>query len=179
MILSDTDVEERLISKNNLVNIITIKKGKTAGAGNVPPMVRELLGVMALTSDETKTDIAKAFDVDVCSVSNYSRGLLGSCFDEELAEGVQEKAHKTLEQKSASAHESAVDCLMDSLGSLAPLLKEGSGLKPKELSRIAGDMSRIVANLKPKEDNTVINNTQVILYKPPQREEKAYETIDA
>lgn len=180
MILKDEDVDERLDSPNNLINKLKVKVlphgGRKEGQLGVPDEVRKLIGGLANASDERQADIAKVFGVSQPTVSAAKRGLVGDRFDEEVSESNDEVKKATVED----AHESALNCLMDSLGSLGGKLKEEkTTLKAKELSKIATDMSRVVGTLKPAEKEGNNSHTQVVVFMPVQRKENQYEVIDA
>lgn len=182
MILTDEDIEHRLAHEDNLINVIGREErapvvsvvhipthGKIEGTKNIPDKMRELLG--SLSNVDGPSIVADIFDVDNSVTSRASRGLVKDRFDPSL-----KAAANKLEDKSTTAHDKALDLLMLSLDALKPKLPEV--LKAKDISKIATDMSRIAANLAPKESSGNVNNTQVILFAPPQRKEAMYETAE-
>ena len=176
MILTDQEVEERLASPLNLVRVIEKSKGgRTKGSTNIPESVRDLIAITNNSSEEKQSDVAKTFEIDSSSVSEISKGLVGGKLDRELS-SVGRNARERQEDR---VHESALDCLMSSLSSLQPKLADPD-LKAKELSRIASDMSRVAANLKPRSSEpSITNNTQVILMRPVKRDLSKYEFIES
>lgn len=184
MILQDDDVEARLTSDKNLINKlnsrVVVKElphgGRKEGQLAIPEPIRKLIGGLANNSDERQADIAKVFSVSQATVSGAKRGLVGDRFDEELTESNEETKKASVE----SAHEAALDCLMDTLGSLGGKIKsEASTMKAKELSKIATDMSRVVGTLKPAEKEGTNSTTQVVVFMPVQKKEAQYDVIDA
>lgn len=184
MIISHEEADTRLASKDNLINRIEVRPMRKSGfdSPRVPGMVRELLGSLAITSNEDKQDIAKVFSVSTSTVSRASRGLIGDRLNQELREKIDEvrdRDTRSLDEKKAVAHNLVLDNLMTSLSTLAPKLVTDIDMKPAVLARIASDMARISKHLTPEQKDVTINNTQVILYKPEQKKEESYETIDA
>ena len=182
MILSEEEVQGRLDSPDNLMNqmesYVEIRRkhqGKLPGATTIPPMVRELVGSLSNESDEYDKDIAETFNVSQPIVSSASRGLISTSngrFDSELAEKVKSKVNDKLE----AAHNLAIDAMVSSLELLTPKLSEIT--KPKDLSKIATDMSRISANLK---GDNVDKSTrvQVVLMAPSRmRRDDEYEALE-
>lgn len=189
MILTDEQVEERLTSPDNLMNkvsemkeshLIVLPKKDGSRGEVIPSRVRQLLGVIANKSTETQTEVADAFDVTQASVSMFSRGISDQRVDHEIKEVVdkaRESKAKESQDKESEAHELALDLMVDCIKGVSGRLHEVD--KPKELAKMAVDMSKIVGNLKDKDKAGDTNNTQVIIYAPNQRSESAYETLSA
>ena len=175
--MTDEEVQERLNSPGNLVKVIEKHiGGRGHGSTNVPGSVRDLIAITAKNSNETQGEIAETFGIDQSSVSEYKKGMVGGRLDKNL----QNVARNVEETKTDDAHNAALDCLMSSLSLLQPKLVDPE-IKPKDLSKIASDMSKIASNLKPKDKNDRDDgrlNVQVILVKPEQRKIENYEFID-
>lgn len=195
MILSDEQVIERLTSLDNIVNIVdgrvsdspvmdelkskgsiqivpTNKTGIGSRGPEIPDLIRRLINQTTNASDESKTEVANVFGVGVPEVSKYSRGLIHNRLDTEL----QELGTKTAEQKTETAHNLALDSLVESLGLVTKNIDQVTTLK--EASRLAVDMSRIVEKLKPKEVEDTKPNTLVVIAMPNMRKESQFEVID-
>ena len=184
MILSDSEVEERLNSPKNLINILKREAssfevkpmpngGRKEGSETVPSKVRELI---ASFKREKQADVAEAFGVSAPVVSCANRGLISSSrsrFDEELAEVGKEAEKKSLDE----AHELALDCLMESMGCLKSKIKDV--INPVKLSRIASDMNKIAAGGLDKDRGGITNNTKVVVFAPVMKELKDFDFIDA
>lgn len=181
MILEETDALDRINSVDNLINRLKVRVlphgGRKEGDIAIPEPVRHLLGSLANESEESQAQIAELFGVSQVTVSDAKRGLVGDRYDEDLDESNQKSTKRTADD----AHDSALNCLMETLTGLGGKLKEESkSMKAKDLSKIATDMSRVIGQLKPADKNgDQINNTQVIVYQPVQRKENQYEVIDA
>lgn len=191
MILNDEEVEQRLNHPSNLVNVITDEsrskkeeskllvlpqpknnQGRKEGDTQIPDRVRDLLGMMRKNSTGPSREIAEVMDVSADVINKTARGLVGNEFDPKLAERLDSIEEKNIED----AHGMALNLMMESMKVLLPRLKEDS-IKPKDLSRIATDMSRITANIKPK-DRIDGPRVQVVLFAPNVHTEKEYESID-
>ena len=176
MILTDEEVEDRLASKDNLVNRLAVLRidpgGRRPGNTNIPPLVKEL--IVSIDTEETDKEVAESFGISQVSVSAMKRGLTGggnnASFDPKLAEAGKKN------KKIDTAHDAALDCLVDSLNLLKPKLKEV--VKPKDLSKIVSDMSKTVSNLKKNDEDAEKGRIQVVVFAPTQKTETHYNTID-
>ena len=183
MILSDEELDARLSHPDNLAvesdsnsnssstfSVEQIHKGGRKSDG-IPPRVRTLIGGLSITSPESQKSIAETFNIGQSSVSQFSRGLVHNRRDDELSDEIGEVKKSTIE----SAHEQALECLMDSLTTLAPRIQEETN--PNKLARIAKDMASVTAQLKPKEEREKVN-LNVVVMTVPQKKLESYETID-
>lgn len=181
MILSESEVNERLDSTSNLMirlkslsnrveHRIIPQGGRTEGSVNIPPMVRELIGSLANEGNDTQSEIAEAFGVSQPTVSGSSRGLVGLRKEDGLRE-------KVTETKINDAHDLALDAMVSSLTKLGGKMEEVED--PMKLAKIASEMSKITANIKPK-DAPSATNVQVVLFAPNRmKRENEYESIPA
>lgn len=180
MLLSEDEMNTRLESEHNLVNIIVQggRPGRTAGANEIPPMVRGLIGSLSNTSDETNTKIAEVFDVSDGVVSKASRGLVGNRLDKALAAEVS-SAKSDIKDKEDKVHAKALDALMSSLEVLAPkIVSESSGLDVMKTAKLARDVSSIVSNIKGKKNDEDTGPRQMVqIVVAPQMKESDYEYI--
>lgn len=174
MILKDEDVEKRLTSPNNLLNLIKNenvevgtcpKGGRKPGDKSIPPLVRQLISGFG---DEHQDDVAEAFGVSQATISGARNNLVGDRFDPSIRQD---------EEKTDNAHELALDLLMVSMGALKPKLLD-SDLKAKDLSRIASDMSKIVSSVRGNDDGKK-NSLRVIILAPEQKSLTDFEFIEA
>lgn len=185
MILSDEEAFERLNSGDNIINLVDVNKsagslkvvdtndsnvGKRGPA--VPDLIRRLIAQTANGSDETQAEIANVFGVGIPTVSNSARGLIHNRLDT----GLQEIGLKTREEKTELAHNEALDSLVLSLGLVKDTI--GEVTSAKEAAKLAVDMSRIVVNLRDKDNDGPKIKTLVIVSMPQQKKESQFETID-
>jgi flagellar hook-basal body complex protein FliE len=183
MILEENEALTRLGHPDNLVNrlksnvevIQEVNHGRSEGAKGIPPRVRELLGIIKNGSNDTCQEIAGTFGVGITTISNASRGLRGDgSFDEELAEVVE----KSTKDKEKEAHELALDALVGSITKVNDTIHTVE--KPQIASKIANDMSKVINQLRGGRDGSANEvNVKVVLFAPPMRIEKDYETIEA
>lgn len=183
MILSDDEVEQRLASKDNLVNIVQVLVKRTdlkrEGDCSIPSAVKNLIAHIAIEGDENQAEIADQFGISQASVSGIMRGLVGDRKDEELTDTVVQ-AKLSAKEKVDQCHEAAIDSLMVALTKTADLLPVDQMLTAKGASSIAKDLSAVAANLKKgSEDNTGVNKTLVILHGVERKRESAFACIEA
>lgn len=194
MILKDDDVLQRLNSPENIINLldgqsvldkadtqslVKVEPLDTSGRGkrgsSVPTLIRRLIA-QTKDSDETQAEIGAVFGVGVPTVSNSQRGLIHNRFDKELAEIGATSA----KDKANTAHEAALDNLMIGLSVVSEKLNPDhlTGLSLKEASKLTVDMSRVVAQLKPREEDEAKVKTLVVIKMPSVKRESQFETID-
>lgn len=176
MILNDEEVNERLSSDDNLYNqirVVNIYSGLKRSGPPIPQKVKELIADMA--QSEPRADVAAVFGVGERTVENYKHGVNGSNrIIPELVKANEETKIRR-EDKSEKAHSLAIDALMDTLGALKPQIPAISS--PKDLSKIARDMSMVANNLRPKEKDPTTANVQVVLMTVNQKTEADFEAI--
>lgn len=194
MILTDEEALERLSSKDNIINLVDhpqnidprangavqiIRPGeglpkddRGKRGAQIPDMIRTLIAQTAGLSDETCSEVGNIFGVTPATVSNSTRGLVHNRLDKEL----QEIGTKSTQEKAEKAHNLALDSLVASLGLVQELLPEADSLK--EATKTALDLSRMVANLKPREEDETRAKTLVVISMPSLRKETHFETID-
>ena len=179
--MSDSEIAERLESPNNLMNkLVEIRKmGDDRGkrGGDIGVRMKELIGGLANESKENQTAIAEVFGVGQSVVSESSRGLVHTRFDKSLAEKVG--SNKATEKKLETAHELALDAMVESLTAITPE-KLNSIDKPERLARIAESMSRIAGTIRGNNEEAKGNKVavQVVLFQPRGlKKEEEYETV--
>lgn len=191
MILNDSELELRLTSPDNLLNRIVkridnldvearVKVDNSNIGTPIPQAVRELMGVTSLISNDTRVATAAAFGVSRSSLIDFETGMATNKHDKESEQRVKEAAARILDQrevKKDEAHDLALDAMVGALTGLKARISEVD--KPKDLARIASDMSKISNNLSIKnEHNLNINKVQVITFAPNIKNEKLYEVLE-
>ncbi len=168
-------VEEELANRRESNSTVLPLRKDVEERPNLEARMRALIGRTANSTDEQNKAVAGIFGVSDTQVSQYKRGLTSpkdAKYDPEQARLVKATA------KVDNAHELALDAMVGLLGRLNEKVDAGEITSAKEMSRIATDMSRIAANIKGKERDAVINNTQVIMFAPNLKREAQYETIE-
>lgn len=175
MILSDEEVEARIESPKNLCRVIEKRKqGRSQGATDVPESVRDLIAITANKSKGTHQEVADVFNIGRSAVSKYSKGLVGDRLDRDL----QSVAKQSRSDREEEAHQSALDVLMTTMKQIQPKLLDPDN-KLKDLAIVASSMSKVANNMRnvDKEEKT-INNTQVILFAPPNKKLNQYDFVE-
>jgi hypothetical protein len=184
MVLDDDEIEKRLHSEENVCNLIVKeipKGGRGVGDPNIPPAIRNLIGMITATGDESQKSVGEEFGVTQAVTSVVSRGLIGATGKERVDNELLDIVSKAREKKTGEAHDLAMDALLGTLGTLNEQFADPvtrKFVKPQVLSKIATDMSKVVSNLKDKDASGVVNNTQVVLFAPPMRKESYYDFQD-
>lgn len=152
MLMNDSEIEQRLNSPDNLINRL---RSRLNGG---------FTGLELVT--QTSKDNAVAELVDKSSSA-------GIDFPDvtDLVENADDKIRASLIQTTAS------EVLIDTLENLKYRLGEADN--PTQLSKIAADMSKVIASIKQstKVDNNLNVNQQVIIYKPVMHTEAHYDAI--
>lgn len=183
MILTDDEVEQRLASKDNLVNIVQVLVKRTdlkqVGDVAIPGDIKKLIATIGIEGNESQVDIADQFGISQASVSGIMRGLVGDRKDEDLTDTVVQ-AKLSAKEKIDQCHEAAIDSLMVALTKTADLLPVDQMLTAKGASSIAKDLSAVAANLKKGVDESNgVNKTLVILHGVERKRESAFACIEA
>jgi hypothetical protein len=163
MQITQEELERRLNSPKNLTNIlapIVVKTTPTAPRepqvkGNI---VRAVAG--ALATIDTPRNTAQAFDMTLNQVNSAKNST-------------RPDVQPAVKSAISRVQELALSRLMESLNLLTP--ESLIGEKPRDLARIASDLSRVIDRTTPRD---VIQNTQLIIYAPQQRGMDKYQLVD-
>jgi transcriptional regulator with XRE-family HTH domain len=208
MIIEDNEdeVTGRLESPDNLINkidfgennLIIRKKhqgsGRIDGAVEIPNLIKEI-AIEAYANGEggTEKEIAAALGITQSTVSNSSRGLTHRKVDAKLAakvEEVREKKKAELADKKDTAHERALDSLLESFNIVneemaaedvtaadGTIIKQQRNLKRlKTATAIAKDLAAISGALTGREEGGQKNNV-LIIEVPPQKQLSHYDEV--
>jgi hypothetical protein len=172
MEITEQEAYRRLKSPRNVVNVLgsvlQIERHRIRGP-EIPSFIKKTIAILG-RSGEVQTEVARQFNVSPAEVSYCERGKISEHKDDpEL------KAH--IEDKLGPVQDKAVERLMSSLG----LMDDGKLEKSnaKDLSTIAANMSRVVANTVPRNGNNGDNHgIQIVVYAPQQHKEEDYRVIN-
>ena len=165
MRITQEELLRRLNNPNNLVNKLPSKKGNDAdnrnNAGrkpdlpNAPKSLRVVAGVLS--------------KIDNGVAASHATGLTN---------GQARYAAKQVETKLTVKHveEIALTRLMDALGLITPESMEGE--KPKDLSIIAANLSRVHRNVSADSRTSSETQVNVTIYAPKQRTLSDFESIE-
>lgn len=197
--LAEVDILSRLVSEENISNLIVVQDGRTAHSGNrrggtrIPKEIRDLIAESAIRDGVESA--AAEWGVAVSTASNYSNGLVSNgkerVQDQRLTKTADEvkadernKRLEKIEDKEIDAHEAALDSILRSAGIVNDFLTapEGESVSSTALkladkaASIASKMSRIPA-LRKSKDEGIVPRT-LIINAPAQQKIDNYEVID-
>lgn len=158
MIASINAVSARL---NSPANVLHKLKGAGRGGPSIPPAIEEISAGLVIEGEKRK-EIAKVFDISTASVGNAFNGK-GN-----LTEGSKNR----IAERRASAHDQALEKLIDTLGLInQEKLEECNAVS---LSMVASNMTKVIEKLEGRNSNS---NNVLIVYAPRQKEEREFKTI--
>ena len=172
MLLDKADLERRLKSPRNILNLPQIQRqrcaivqlhnhnGRTKGATNIPSPIKIMAGVLAKT--ESAKDVADALDISKSSVYKAS----GTNAPAEVKAAVDNTTEKI--------RDLALDKLMGSLGIIND--ETLANVSAKDASSIARNLATVANQLSPRD--AVASGATLIIYAPQQRQEKHFPVID-
>lgn len=182
--LDDKEIEDRVLSPDNLVNRLTvheIKKGGACRGESVPIEIKKIITILG-NEDERGTDLASAFDMDQATVSRAIRAVDPggkTLEDDQRLKPLKEKVKSEVEQNRETAESKAVETLLASLDLLPEALTR-KPLKPKQISSVAKDMAAIANQMANRNDpdGNGSRSMHLHLYAPKQKKVEDYEVID-
>lgn len=143
MLMTDLEINERLISPDNLLN--RLHKSTNRSVSNLPIIDTVKVSIPALPArDDSNSKTVRS--------ENREPTI------DELIESVDTKV------SIGKAHTSAIDVLNSALHELKYRVSEIES--PEKLSRIASDMSKIISNSTPSKKEDDAYKSQVIIWKP-------------
>lgn len=177
MRITYAEMQRRLASERNIANGVEFKStdkvspvGQRSGCSNTPQEVRDLAGALALVPGVKQQTIAAELGMSQAAVSQYKTGHIGGRPDhpqsKEMPEGKQANLDKIKDK--------ALGRLMSSLGLLTDEKLEDCS--PKDLSKIAVDMSRIHQSLSPQQATG--DKVNLIVYSPQLRDESKFQVVE-
>lgn len=184
MIYTEKQASIILNHRNNLSNIVekdshdklVIKKIKHGGGGNHKSLSTEervMIGSLARAGLGTHQEIADELGVARSTVINASQGRTTFSTHPRFV------PHPELEEKILNklepVREKALERLMKSLDVITDAKLED--LDAKDASVVAGNMSKIVVNTMPKNENND-NRIQIVMYGPKQKDLKEFDVVE-
>ena len=171
MLLDKADLERRLKSPRNILNLPQLQRqrcaivsmprnGRAKGATNIPSPIKIMAGVLAKT--ESAKDVADALDISKSSVYKAS----GTNAPAEVKAAVDNTTEKI--------RDLALDKLMGSLGIIND--ETLANVSAKDASSIARNLATVANQLSPRD--AVASGATLIIYAPQQRQEKHFPVID-
>lgn len=162
MQITHEQAEERLNNPENLANrfsVTHIPIMRPHRGQAVPKRIKEEIAIRA-RAGENQQALADEFGISQPTVHTIEAGKVA------IPEVKVTEAVKSIEDR-------AMERLMSTLGFLDN--DKLSGCNAKDLSTIAGNMSKVISQTRPKEKSD--NQTTVIIYAPEQRSERTFQTV--
>jgi hypothetical protein len=151
------------------VRIVDKAPGRPVGATEVPAATKTLVGTLANLEGQSNIELARDFDLSPNQVSAFKQGKTTVNGD------VNPKLREEIDKNLGVVKDHAENILLATLGLITPERLAGVQ-KVKELTVIAKDMSTIVRNVTPQNQQGPQNLIQIINH--GQNTEAAYETIE-
>lgn len=158
-IKTTTQTEDGIVVDHN-------SHGRTKGATEIPPNTRELMGTLVRLGS-TQTQVADAFGT---STNPVHRAVTGEFKKEkdEITSRIENTVNKVVD--------SALNKLVLSLDALNE--EDLEGMRPKDLTAVSANLSKVVSNLRGRTDKGELNHAQLIVYAPTQVLENHYDTVE-
>jgi hypothetical protein len=165
MKIDQKELERRLASGNNIANTVVEHRSRAVGrrGPELPASVKDSIAVLAHEPGSRQKHLAAEFGVSVATIGNIKRDPTDA-------------AQKEIDTNRKNIQDSALRKLMSSLNLISD--DKLTDLSPKELTRVARDLSSIVGNLEEKQKETDQTQVNVIVYAPQTVEEKSYKTVE-
>jgi transcriptional regulator with XRE-family HTH domain len=164
------------LPKEKVIEGIVLPKvplGRGVGNVEVPEELKKLIGAEAIEHGrEAALNLARDFGISSSSVSAYTNGATSTA----SYNNPDATLTKYLEGRKKRITKKSLRVLQSALSVLTP--EKLNGIKARDASAIAKDMSVISKNME-KQDQTVseANRPQFVVYAPQVRDERTYETI--
>lgn len=149
--------------------VIDIKRGR-GQVNEVPEALRGLIATESLSGAKAKL-LAQTFGVSESSISAYKNGATSTTTyhkpDSKLEKAITDHREAIIGPATAK--------LMAAINAITEEKLEGA--KVRDVAGVASSMSQVIKNMTP-DSGGLVNNQQVIIFKPRMREEDEYETIE-
>ena len=160
----------RSIISEKEVTYEPLHKGTRNGGREVPPLMRELIGVSA--HRDTLANTAGAFDVSVSTVAQAKKGNVGvSRHDPDLAGRIQTQVGKD----AKAVKDLALERLAGMFASAITQEKLDAIPKVREAVTVARELAGIASSLTEKKEG---GNVAVFIQYPRIKDEKEYDAVD-
>lgn len=173
---ADKDIDKVLegVLINRTEKIKTGVQGRVAGDENVPTIFRDIITAQAVSGEKAK-DLTKAWGVSASRISDYKNGIPNRANPEATSnkevQSVIEKVTGRIRDKVCEKIELALDAMTPER------FNEESNLKV--LSTITSNLARTAQALEQKKENgSVDNRVQTIIYAPQNADIKEYTTLE-
>lgn len=171
---------DKLVNGGIVINRVGVRegegKGKVEGDKNVPPIIREIVGIQAKLGAGQK-ELEKVFGISRSVIGNYADGRVNT--KKEIERNGERESDKELSARVEAAigkvRDKALERIMESLNLMDGKMESESA---RSLSQIGSNISRILAATMPKTDSPVGNTFNTVIYSPEVKQEKHYDVIE-
>lgn len=177
------ELSSKLRSQQNVLNDGTVKVrriregthyngGRPVGSKDLPPFLREIVGLTALRDGPVAT--ARAFGLNRNTVEGATKGSThyGRVVDGELKSTIDEARLKI----RANVIDTATQKLLASVGLIDET--ELATLGPVKQAQVASSLAGVVERLGEKKDSRTDVNVGVMVYTPAAREEDRFPVVE-
>lgn len=147
-------------------------KGRKLGDINVPENLRKLIGEEGVINGrQAALALASDFGISPSSASAYAVGSTST----KSYHNPKDTLTNYLQARKNRITKKSLRILTSALDTLTP--EKLNGIRAKDASSIAKDMSTIVNNMSDGTSEASSNKPQFVIYAPQVRDERSYETI--
>lgn len=149
-------------------------KGRTSGATEIPPILKDLIAEAAVASGKTQREVAEDFGAGHATVTALANGHRTATWDGDLDPQRAKKVDAVRERIIGKARGTLLDALDEVT---REKLKQA---RVRDVSAVAKDMSHIIANQEPKIIGEVKQEigAQFVFHVPESRAESDFDVID-
>ena len=181
---SAADLSRKLGSKQNVLNSETIKVrqirsghmyngGRALGTKDLPPFLREVIGLTAISNGIAAT--ARAFDMSPDAVGGYVKGA--TRYSREANAEMQRTMDSTRKEIKDRVIDTATQRLLTTVGLISE--EEISGIGPVAQAKVAVSLAGVVDKLTEKKEQQLGIQLGVVVYSPNLKQENDYPTVEA
>ena len=148
-------------------------RGRGVGSVEVPNSLRRLIGDESINNGrQAALELAESFGLSASSVSAYTNGSTSTAsYDKRINSDVINGAKLKVSNRARKVVLRAINKITD---------EKLSECTARELSGVAKDMSQIMINMEPKQEQnnkTEVNGPTFVLYKPQVKPEEAFNSV--
>ena len=186
--LSDEEIDERVESENNLVNLVEYHaiKNNRKDSVNTPPEIKKVIAILGNEEDSgTQSSLARSFNVSDTVVSHAVNGKRDDgSIDNDLKDVIAETKAK-VEGKRLDAEKEAVDKLFNAIGliDIDQTSTKADLKRAKSVTTIAKDLATIANQVSKRGDGKFGNEDdekkpRIVFYVPEMAKLNDYEVVD-
>jgi predicted transcriptional regulator len=167
--------ERNYLARTEIPTLVVAQKeniGRGQGTVAIPEYVKHTIAALANEPGVKQVDVAKEFNVAESTVSNYANGLDNSREPDEALTAIANKG----KADRVKIEDEALKKTMMALNLLGE--QDVMMLGAKDKSIVAGNLSKVAANMRDKNVNLSDNRIQMVINAPQVRETYHYPEIE-